>query len=311
MTYSVLSLHDKSGLSWALAFGADLTVAPCTPSGTQAVTSIASAGTGPGVAAWDTNAGTTAWAAHTCSVASSSWRSFTFEIMADPCGTGNVYGGWSCVSYASSATNSVAFPSNTAGNLLVGCTMIVTASSATPTDANTNTWVAAGPSVLFSASSEQIQCWMVRNAKFTGSSNTVTFDPTPTTRGSFVAEFHNAGPADLDQSSSQANGTSNGATGAITAASLTPNSADELIVGAVNTSAGQFNKTGTIVGGDNPVLVGLGTENPILVFSTQASKSAIAINGIDSSTSDAYGWLQLSFSACSSSFFSLIGAGCR
>jgi hypothetical protein len=43
--------------------------------GTQAVTSIASAGTGPGVAAWDTNAGVAAWGTHTCTVASSSWRS--------------------------------------------------------------------------------------------------------------------------------------------------------------------------------------------------------------------------------------------
>ena len=306
MNYQALTLHDKSGMPWGVVFGADLTVAPCVPS---AMTTIQTNGSGPGVAAFDTNGGVTSFTSHTCTVASSSWRTAVVEIDADPCGSGNLYSGnWSCSAYASSATNSVAFPSNTAGDFLIGCSQVAAGTSKVPTDSAGNTWDHAGFAAsdtvtLFNASANQIQCWAVFSAKASAGTNTVTFDAAPTTHGTVIAAFHPPHThMSRDTQSRQTNATSNASTGTMTAVSFTASLTNELIVSALNTSAGTTN-TGTVLGGDNAITSALGTENPILAFTTKAATGSIAMTATDNTTSDAYGWVQMGFSSGEPSMF--------
>jgi hypothetical protein len=136
--------------------------------------------------------------------------------------TGNSYAGWSCklrIDHGAGNTN-------LSPRIRLGiCWSAVCRDrhggvhAATPTDANTNTWVAAGSQLTFSQQNK-FQCWAVLNANFR-SSNTVTFDAGRDDARHVHRGIHRLMPSELDTSSSQA-GTSNASTAAITAASLTP-----------------------------------------------------------------------------------------
>jgi hypothetical protein len=218
--------------------------------------------------------------------------------------------------YASTngAGNTNSFTSNTAGDLLLACMQGTTAAFAAPTDANTNTWTTPASQLTFS--SNDIACWAVLSAKTSAGSNTVTFDAGATIHGTFIAEFSPPNAViSFDTSSAQA-GTSNASTAAITAVAMTTGAANEIVLGALNTATGSLRVNGTLLGGDGSTTPALGTENPIFIISSLAAAGSITQHGFDSTTSDAYGWLQLGFSSanaatCSSSFFALLGAGCR